>query len=36
VTDSLTAILDRLKWSVQSPTLIVPGRDPLEDMDGHF
>ncbi len=33
VTDSLTAILDRLRWSVSSPSLIVPPRDPLEEID---
>jgi hypothetical protein len=32
VTDSLTAILDRLTWSVSSPTLIIRPRDPLDDM----
>ena len=36
VTDSLTCMLDRLKWTVHSPTLIVPARDPLEDMDGKY
>jgi hypothetical protein len=34
VTDSLTAILDRLEWSVHSPALIIHARDPLEEMDG--
>jgi hypothetical protein len=35
VTDSLTAVLDRLKWSVPSPTLIVRPVDPLDEMS-HF
>jgi hypothetical protein len=35
VTDSLTAILDRLDWSISSPTLIIRPRDPLDDMS-HF
>ena len=35
VADSLTAILDRLNWTVSSPTVIIPPRDPLEDMS-HF
>jgi len=36
VTDSLTAILDRLTWTQRSPTLIVRARDPLEEMDHNF
>lgn len=35
VTDSLTAILDRLNWTLTSPTLIVHAHDPLEEMS-HF
>ncbi len=35
VTDSLTAILDRLDWSVTSPTFIIRPRDPLDSMS-HF
>jgi len=35
ITDSLTAILDRLDWSIRSPTLIIRPRDPLDDMS-HF
>ncbi len=33
VTDSLTAILDQLEWHTYSPTLIIQGRDPLEEID---
>ena len=36
VTDSLTAILDRLDWTFTSPSLLIQARDPLEDMDGHY
>jgi hypothetical protein len=36
VTDSLTAILDKLKWHFSSPTLMVMARDPLLDMDSNF
>ncbi|HTP03436.1 MAG TPA: hypothetical protein VMJ64_18825 [Anaerolineales bacterium] len=36
VTDSLTAILDRLDWQVQSPALIIPGRDPLDEIDNRY
>jgi hypothetical protein len=34
--DSLTAQLDKLKWQSHSPTLMVPGVDPLEEMDRNF
>ena len=34
--DSLVAMLDKLEWVSYSPTLIVPGRDSLEDMDRNF
>ena len=34
--DSLTVILDRMKWAQHSPALIIQGRDPLEDMDSSF
>ena len=34
--DSFVAELDKLEWSIQSDTLIVPGTDPLLDMDGNF
>ena len=30
---ALAAILDKQDWSASGPTLIVPGRDPLRDMD---
>ncbi len=33
VTDSLTAILDRLEWHLSSPALMVPAPDPLEEID---
>ncbi len=33
--DALTAKLDQLEWHFTSPTLIIPARDPLLDMD-HF
>ena len=31
--DSLTAKLDQLEWFFSSPTFIIPGRDPLWDID---
>lgn len=34
--DSLVAKLDQLEWYVSSPTLMIPGRDPLLDMDHNF
>ena len=34
--DSLTVILDKMKWHASSPTLIIQGRDPLLDMDSNF
>jgi hypothetical protein len=34
--DALVASLDKLAWSVHSPTLIVQGIDPLESMDASF
>ena len=36
VADSLTAILDKQQWAVQSDTLFVPGIDPLLSMDSNF
>lgn len=36
VADSLTAILDKQQWAVQSDTLFVPGTDPLHSMDSNF
>ena len=30
--DSLVAVLDRLEWSLHAPALIVPARDPLDEM----
>jgi hypothetical protein len=32
VTDSLTAILDKMKWTTRFETLVIPGKDPLEEM----
>jgi hypothetical protein len=34
--DSLVAQLDRLEWHVSLPGFIIPGKDPLDDMDGRF
>ncbi|MGE5248737.1 MAG: hypothetical protein ACM3QS_00860, partial [Bacteroidota bacterium] len=34
--DSLVAVLDKLHWTSHSPTLIVQGRDPLEEMDRNY
>ena len=36
VTNSLTAILDRLKWIIHTDTVIVEFPDPLIAMDGNF
>jgi hypothetical protein len=36
VTDSPTAVLDRLDWSLSTEPLIVSARDPLHDMDKSF
>jgi hypothetical protein len=36
IADSLTAILDKLTWSVHSPTLIVSPPDPLLEMDSNY
>jgi hypothetical protein len=34
---ALAALLDGREWaSSGGPALIVPGRDPLQDMDGKF
>jgi len=30
---ALAAVLDDQEWAISAPTLIVPGRDPLEDID---
>ena len=30
--DALVAKLDELQWVISSPTLVVPPRDPLEEM----
>jgi hypothetical protein len=34
--DSLTAKLDQLEWHISFPPFIIPGRDPLLDMDHNF
>ena len=34
--DSLVAKLDLLEWHISFPTFIVPGRDPLLDMDHRY
>jgi len=36
LTGAMCALLDRLEWSTPLPTVIVPGRDPLERMDKAF
>jgi hypothetical protein len=33
---ALSAVLDRQAWIASGPALIIPGRDPLEDMDSSF
>lgn len=33
VTDGMTAILDKLEWSIQFETAIIENPDPLEEMD---
>lgn len=36
ITDSLTAVLDKLSWQVGSATLMTEAPDPLEKMDGNY
>jgi hypothetical protein len=36
VTDSLTAILDKLDWSLQTEPLVAPRSDPLTEMDTSY
>ncbi len=36
VTDSLTAILDKLDWSISTAPLTVPRKDPLDEMDTSY
>jgi hypothetical protein len=36
ITASMCSLLDRMDWHVPLPGFIIPGRDPLEDMDGRF
>jgi hypothetical protein len=33
---ALASVLDRQTWFSIGPALVVPGRDPLDDMDNHF
>jgi hypothetical protein len=33
---ALASVLDRQAWVASSPTLVIPGRDPLDEMDGSF
>jgi len=33
---ALSAVLDELPWPSGSPAVVVPGRDPLEEMEGKF
>jgi hypothetical protein len=32
----MCTLLDRMEWIKTTPIMIVPGRDPLEEMDGRF
>jgi hypothetical protein len=36
ITAALCVVLDGQDWATSGPTLIVPGRDPLPDMDRNF
>jgi hypothetical protein len=36
ITAALCTVLDRFDWSIGLPSVIVPGRDPLLDMDRNF
>jgi hypothetical protein len=36
VTDSLTAVLDRLNWTLHTDTVIINTPDPLLEMDGNY
>lgn len=36
ISAALSAVLDGLEWSAGGPTMIIPGEDPLEEMDGKF
>ena len=33
---ALCAVLDSQPWGSTSPALVVPGRDPLQDLDSGF
>jgi hypothetical protein len=36
ISAALSVVLDRQSWFVSGPALVIPARDPLEDMDGGF
>jgi hypothetical protein len=36
IADSLTAILDRLEWYIHFETIVIPGIDPLIEIDRGF
>jgi hypothetical protein len=36
ISAALSTVLDRQSWVVSGPALVVPGRDPLDDLDGGF
>lgn len=36
VTDAMTAVLDKLEWSIAFPTTIIDAEDPLTNMDGNY
>ena len=36
ITGALCTVLDKLDWSIGLPSVFVPGRDPLQDMDRNF
>jgi hypothetical protein len=36
ITGAMCTLLDRMEWIKTTPFMIVPGRDPLEEMDGRF
>ena len=36
MTGAMCTLLDRMEWHIPLPTLIIPGRDPLEGMDRNY
>lgn len=36
ISAALCAVLDEIEWSIGGPALVIPGRDPLKDMDRGF